>query len=143
MVEAIDAADLVVLGPGSWFTSVIPNVLIREIAEALARTSATKVLVLNLAPQPGETAGFSAEQHLHVLRQHAPDIDFDSVLVDPRMPLSATEREHLERAAAGLGARVVTAEIARTRADGTMMAVHDPVLLASVLAASTSAPAGE
>ncbi|MCD2261817.1 uridine diphosphate-N-acetylglucosamine-binding protein YvcK [Dietzia aurantiaca] len=143
VVEAIDTADLVVLGPGSWFTSVIPNVLIREIAEALARTSATKVLVLNLAPQPGETAGFSAEQHLHVLRQHAPDIDFDSVLVDPRMPLSATEREHLERAAAGLGARVVTAEIARTRADGTMMAVHDPVLLASVLAASTSAPAGE
>lgn len=143
VVDAIENADLVVLGPGSWFTSVIPNVLIREIADALARTDATKVLVLNLAPQPGETAGFSAEQHLHVFRQHTPEIEFDSVLVDSRMPLSATEREHLERAAAGLGARVVTAEIARTGADGNMMAVHDPVLLASVLATSTPASAGE
>lgn len=143
VVEAIGGADLVVLGPGSWFTSVIPNVLIREIADALAATSATKVLVLNLAPQPGETAGFSAEQHLHVLRQHAPEIDFDAVLVDPRMPLSGTEREHLERAAAGLGARVVTAEIARTGTDGTMKAVHDPVLLASALAASMPATAGD
>lgn len=143
VVEAIGAADLVVLGPGSWFTSVIPNVLVRDIADALARTPATKVLVLNLAPQPGETAGFSAEQHLHVLRQHAPEIDFDVVLVDPRMPLSGTEREHLDRAAAGLGARVMSAEIARTAADGTMRAVHDPVLLASALAASMPANAGE
>ena len=143
VVEAIAGADMVVLGPGSWFTSVIPNVLIHEIADALATTSATKILILNLAPQPGETAGFSDEQHLHVLRQHAPEIDFDAVLVDPRMPLSGTEREHLERAAAGLGARVVTAEIARTGADGSMMAVHDPVLLASALATSMPATAGE
>lgn len=136
VVEAIDGADLVVLGPGSWFTSVIPNMLVPDIAAALARTPATKVLVLNLAPQPGETAGFSAEQHLHVLRQHAPEVDVDVILVDPRMPLSATEREHLERAAAGLGARVETAEIARTAADGTMRPVHDPALLATALAAS-------
>lgn len=138
VVEAIDAADVVVLGPGSWFTSVIPNVLVPEIAAALARTSATKVLVLNLAPQPGETAGFSAEQHLHVLRQHAPDVDVDVVLVDPRMPLSGTERDHLDRAAAGLGARVVTTQIAKTSADGTMRPVHDPALLSSALAASAS-----
>ena len=138
VVEAVDAADVVVLGPGSWFTSVIPNVLVPEIAAALARTPATKVLVLNLAPQPGETAGFSAEQHLHVLRQHAPQIDVDVILVDPRMPLSGTEQEHLDRAAAGLGARVVTAEIAETAADGTMKALHDPELLASALVTSTS-----
>ena len=101
------------------------------------------MLVLNLAPQPGETAGFSAEQHLHVLRQHAPQIDFDVVLVDPRMPLSAAERDHLERAAAGLGARVVTAEIACTAKDGTIRAVHDPESLAAALAASVPANAGE
>jgi len=143
VVSAIDAADLVVLGPGSWFTSVIPNVLIKEIADSLARTRATKVLVLNLAPQPGETAGFSAEQHLHVLRQHAPAIDFDAVLVDSRMPLSGTEREHLERAAAGLGARVHTSEIARTGEDGTMSAVHDPTQLARALADVMPAGAGD
>ncbi|HMT50045.1 uridine diphosphate-N-acetylglucosamine-binding protein YvcK [uncultured Dietzia sp.] len=141
VVEAIEGADIVVLGPGSWFTSVIPNTLVPEIAAALARTDATKALVLNLAPQPGETAGFSAEQHLHVLRQHAPEVDFDVILVDPRMPLSATEREHLDRAAAGLGARVLTAEIAETGPDGTMRSVHDPVLLAAALAGAASAGA--
>lgn len=138
VVAAIEEADLVVLGPGSWFTSVIPNMLVPEIAAALTRTTARKILVLNLAPQPGETAGFSAEQHLHVLRQHAPGVDIDVILVDPRMQLSSTEMEHLERAAAGFGARVTTAEVARTGADGTMSAVHDPVLLAAALAAATS-----
>ncbi|MDV8000285.1 uridine diphosphate-N-acetylglucosamine-binding protein YvcK [Rhodococcus sp. IEGM 1408] len=134
VVDAIERADAIILGPGSWFTSVIPNMLVPGIAAALARTSATKILILNLAPQPGETAGFSAEQHLHVLRQHAPEVDVDVVLVDPRMPLSGTEREHLDRAATGLGARVLTAEIAKTAADGTMRPVHDPVSLASALA---------
>ena len=138
VVEAIDGADAIILGPGSWFTSVIPNMLVPEIAASLARTSALKILILNLAPQPGETAGFSAEQHLHVLRQHAPGVDVDVILVDPRMPLSGTEREHLDRAAAGLGARVLTVEIAETAADGTMRPVHDPALLASALATVTS-----
>src|SRR5699024_7376947 len=90
VVDAIDSADLIVLGPGSWFTSVIPNVLVPDIAAALARTTARKLLVLNLAPQPGETAGFSAEQHLHVLRLHAPEVGVDVILVDPRMQLSGT-----------------------------------------------------
>lgn len=143
VVEAIEGADLIVLGPGSWFTSVIPNVLVPDIAAALARTSAAKVLVLNLAPQPGETAGFSAEQHLHVLRQHAPDVDIDIVLVDPRMPLSGTERDHLDRAAAGLGARVMTAEIAKTASDGTMRAIHDPESLSAALAAAVRAGSAE
>lgn len=136
VVEAIEAADAVVLGPGSWFTSVIPNVLVPAIADALARTTARKILVLNLAPQPGETAGFSAERHLHVLRQHAQDVDVDVVVVDPRMQLSAAERDHLDRAARGLGATVLTAEVARTAADGTMRPVHDPTLLSAALAAA-------
>lgn len=136
VVEAIEDADLIVLGPGSWFTSVIPNMLVPDIAAALARTRARKMLVLNLAPQPGETAGFSAEQHLHVLRQHAPDLTVDVVVVDSRMQLSAVEREHLERAATGLGARIHTAEVARTGTDGTMSAVHEPARLAEVLISS-------
>lgn len=143
VVDAIDSADLIVLGPGSWFTSVIPNVLVPDIAAALARTTARKLLVLNLAPQPGETAGFSAEQHLHVLRQHAPEVGVDVILVDPRMQLSGTEREHLERAAAGFGARIETAEVAQTRADGTMKAVHDPALLAEALTVAAVSGTGE
>lgn len=138
VVTAIEGADAVVLGPGSWFTSVIPNVLVPGIADALARTSARKILVLNLAPQLGETAGFSAERHLHVLRQHAPGVDVDVILVDPRMQLSGREQDHLDRAARGLGARVHTVEMAHTGADGTMRAVHDPTLLATALVAAVS-----
>ena len=68
-VDAIMAADLVVLGPGSWFTSVIPHVLVPGLAAALRATTARRALVLNLVAEPGETAGFSVERHLHVLLQ--------------------------------------------------------------------------
>ena len=81
-VDAIMAADLVVLGPGSWFTSVIPHVLVPELAAALKATRARRALVLNLAAEPGETAGFSTERHLHVLAQHAPGFSVHEVIVD-------------------------------------------------------------
>ena len=71
-VDAIMNADLIVLGPGSWFTSVIPHVLVPQLAAALQATSARRALVLNLVAEPGETAGFSVERHIHVLAQHAP-----------------------------------------------------------------------
>src|SRR6185295_11282999 len=71
-VDAIMAADLVVLGPGSWFTSVIPHVLVPQLSAALQATMARRALVLNLVAEPGETAGFSVERHIHVLAQHAP-----------------------------------------------------------------------
>ncbi|PRC48285.1 hypothetical protein C6A85_80615, partial [Mycobacterium sp. ITM-2017-0098] len=70
-VDAIMNADLVVLGPGSWFTSVIPHVLVPQLVVALQATTARRALVLNLAAEPGETAGFSVERHIHVLAQHA------------------------------------------------------------------------
>lgn len=134
VIAAIDQADAVVLGPGSWFTSVIPNVLIPEIATALRCTEAVKIVVLNLAPQTGETAGFSAERHLHVLAQHAPDLLVDHVIVDPRTGLSQREFDHLERAARNLGARVHVAEVAAVRGDGSMRVVHDPSRLAAAIA---------
>src|SRR6201998_43255 len=70
-VDAIRAADLVVLGPGSWFTSVIPHVLVPELAAALQATTARRALVLNLVAGPGGTAGFSGERHLHARAQDA------------------------------------------------------------------------
>ncbi|QNG18895.1 uridine diphosphate-N-acetylglucosamine-binding protein YvcK [Rhodococcus triatomae] len=127
-VAAITAADMVVLGPGSWFSSVIPHVLVPELLDSLTATSARKVLVLNLAPEPGETAGFSAERHLHVLSQHAPDFDVDFVLVDSATVPPGREREHLARAAGGFGAEVVYADVA---ARGTH--THDETKLGAVL----------
>ena len=74
-LQAIGAADWVVLGPGSWFTSVLPHLLVPELAAALVGTRARRLVALNLAPQPGETTGFSPHAHLEVLAEHAPAAD--------------------------------------------------------------------
>ena len=71
LLEAIGAADWVVLGPGSWFTSVLPHLLVPDLAAALVGTRARRLVALNLAPQPGETTGFSPHAHLEVLAEHA------------------------------------------------------------------------
>src|SRR5699024_11088864 len=92
-VDAIMAADLVVLGPGSWFTSVIPHVLVPGLTAALQATSARRVLVLNLDAEPGETAGFSVERHLHVLAQHAPRFVIHDIIIDAEQVPSERERE--------------------------------------------------
>ncbi|SHU97728.1 Uncharacterised protein family UPF0052 [Mycobacteroides abscessus subsp. abscessus] len=126
-IDAIMAADLVVLGPGSWFTSVIPHVLVPELFAALQQTPARKALILNLAPEPGETAGFSAERHLHVLSQHAPEFGVHDIVVESASA-DSTERDHLTRAAALFNAQVQFADVSRP---GTHL--HDPAKLAAVL----------
>ena len=127
-VDAIMSADLVVLGPGSWFTSVIPHVLVPELASALQATTARRALVLNLVAEPGETAGFSAERHLHVLAQHAPDFTVHDVIIDAEGVPSEREREQLRRTATLLHAQVQFADVARP---GTPL--HDPGKLAAAL----------
>ena len=127
-VDAIMAADLVVLGPGSWFTSVIPHVLVPELAAALKATSARRALVLNLAAEPGETAGFSTERHLHVLAQHAPGFSVHEIIVDAARVPSDRERDQLRRTASLLEASVQFADVSRP---GTPL--HDPAKLAAAL----------
>jgi len=123
-VRAVLDAEVVFLGPGSWFTSVIPHLLVPALHDALVRTPATKVVILNLVPQPGETAGFSPERHLDVLFQHAPGLRVDVVIAD-RESVAAPAR--LRDAAAGLGARALLADVAADGREG----VHDPDALAS------------
>ncbi len=126
-LRAVGEADLVVLGPGSWFTSVLPHLLVPDLATALATTAARRILILNLAPQPGETAGFSPEQHLSVLRDHAPSgftvhavlADTDAVAVPAR----------LHRCAATLGGHAYLDRVAQ---DGSTDR-HNPVELAAAL----------
>jgi uncharacterized cofD-like protein len=81
-VKAIAAADVVVIGPGSLYTSLIPIVLIREIAEAIAHSTARVVLVMNLMTEPGETEGYTAADHLLALRRHAPGVPIHDVLLN-------------------------------------------------------------
>ncbi|HKS46759.1 MAG TPA: uridine diphosphate-N-acetylglucosamine-binding protein YvcK [Amycolatopsis sp.] len=122
-VDAVLGAEAVFLGPGSWFTSVLPHLLVPELHDALVRSEATKVVILNLIPQPGETAGFSPERHLDVLFQHAPDLRVDVVIAD-RGSVAAPAR--LSDAAAGLGARTLFADVADPKVAGS----HDPDALA-------------
>ncbi|MEZ0049731.1 putative cofD-like protein [Mycobacterium sp. MAA66] len=127
-VDAIMSADLVVLGPGSWFSSVIPHVLVPQLAAALQATEARRALVLNLAAEPGETAGFSAERHVHVLSQHAPGLTVHDIIVDAASVPSERERDQLRRAASYLDAQVEFADVSRP---GTPL--HDPARLAAAL----------
>jgi uncharacterized cofD-like protein len=127
-VDAIMAADLVVLGPGSWFTSVIPHVLVPQLAKALDKTTARRALVLNLVAEPGETAGFSAERHIHVLAQHAPGFRVHDIIVDAAGVPGERERDQLRRTAALLDAQVEFADVSRP---GTPL--HDPARLAAAL----------
>ncbi len=122
-VTAIAQADWVILGPGSWFTSVLPHLLVPDLRNALTETEAGRVVVLNLQSQPGETEGFSPEAHVEALVSNAPGFSADVVLADPREVQDPTA---LERACRRLGAVLMLEPVAL--GDGTPR--HDPVLLA-------------
>ena len=122
-VEAILDADWVVLGPGSWFTSVLPHLLVPELRGALTKTDARLLVTLNLAEQPGETDGFAPETHLEVLLAHAPELGLDVVLADPG---AVADGPALQASAEAYGARLVLAPVAA--GDGSP--THDPVMLA-------------
>ncbi len=127
-VDAVRDADWVVLGPGSWFTSVIPHLLVPELCRAVVETRGRVVVVLNLAPQAGETPGFAPADHLAALLEHAPDLRVHTVLADVR---SVPDRAALEDAVAAAGARLEVADIGA--ADGSPR--HDPGKLAAAYAA--------
>lgn len=127
-VQAVLDADVVTLGPGSWFSSVIPHVLVPELLDALKRTEARRVLILNLAPEAGETGGFSPERHLHVLAAHAEGLEFDDILIDEATVPPGPEREHVIRATSLFRARPHFLPVG---APGTHQ--HDPVAVARAL----------
>jgi uncharacterized cofD-like protein len=108
-LAAIERADWVVLGPGSWYTSVLPHVLVPQLRSALTSTPAQVCVTLNVAPQLGETEGFSSSTYLEVLAVHAPDLGVDVVLADEG---GVVDMPMLEETVDGLGARLVVAELA-------------------------------
>jgi uncharacterized cofD-like protein len=125
-LEAIGEADWIVLGPGSWFSSVIPHLLVPELRKAIATSTARKVVTLNLSEE-GETEGFTPEMHLEVLAAYAPELVIDVVVADPR---SVPDSGLLSRVAHDLGAEMQVSEVAM--GDGT--ARHDPRRLAHAYA---------
>lgn len=81
-MEAIKNADLITVGPGSLYTSLLPPLLVNGVAEAISATNAVKALVCNLMTQPGETNGLSARRHLEIIRDYAPRVQFDYIIVN-------------------------------------------------------------
>ena len=139
-IDAIGQADMIVLGPGSLYTSVIPNLLTAGIAEAVRRSRAVKVYVMNVMTQPGETEGFSGEDHIRALLSHGGEGLFRYVLANDRpIPADAAAVYGKGNAAPvtvdaaavrALGAEPVFRPVA-SWADGLIR--HDPAELAGAL----------
>ncbi len=137
VLAALRQAQLVVLGPGSLFTSIIPNLLVRGVVQALAESRALKVYVANLVTQPGETTGFSLGDHLQALKTYAPSLQVDVVLanseplppeVAARYRAAGAEPVALEGVS---GVRVEARKLLKVTPEGTVR--HDPERLAQAL----------
>jgi len=124
-VQAVRDADWVVLGPGSWYSSVLPHLLVPELRAALLGTRARIVVTLNLTPDD-ETQGMRAVDHLAVLRAHAPELPVHAVIVDPA---SVDDVGELADLCASTGTRLLVRQVRR----GDQSAVHDPLRLAAAL----------
>lgn len=112
-LTAIQEADLIILGPGSLYTSVIPNLLVHETAEAIRASSAIKVYICNAMTEPGETIGYSAADHVKAIYEHAGAGIIDYVLINTEeIPAELLERYRLE------GGAPVVADMARVRGLG-------------------------
>lgn len=125
----IAEADWAFLGPGSWFSSVLPHVRVPALREAIIATGARLVVVLNLEEQVGETGGFGPADHLRVLLEHAPHLRVHTVLADPSS-FDAERLVELRQTAATAGATLVLADVA---ADDRSPR-HDPRKLAAAYA---------
>ena len=98
-LKAIAEADLITLGPGSLYTSLLPNLLVSRIAQQIARAKATRVYIGNLMTQPGETAAYSAAEHLEAIIQHVGLNIFEYALLNNRsFPLAMRRRYAAEQA---------------------------------------------
>jgi uncharacterized cofD-like protein len=138
-LEAIDEADLILLGPGSLYTSILPNLLIPEIANAIARSKAPRVYVANLMTQPGETSGYALADHLRAIRQHTTRPVIDWVVANRQAISPAVARRYRAQGAAPvaidlaalqkLGYRVILDNLLEEH--GVIR--HDPARLAQLL----------
>ncbi len=133
-LAAISDAEWIILGPGSWYSSVLPHLLVPAQLDALLSSPAKRALVMNLDAgqksgvplgEPGEAIGLTAVEHLELLSAHAPELHFDVVIVDPQSQPASTE---LAEYLAAQGSRLIVADVA----SGPGSLQHDPEKLAAL-----------
>lgn len=138
-LAAIAEADIITLGPGSLFTSVIPNLLVTGIPAAIRRSKAVKTYFVNLMWQPGETTDFRASDHVRAIHQHAGGKLLDYAVVNIRPITSALKKRYARQAALPvendidalfkMGLKVVAGNLAQT----SQMIRHDPAATAAII----------
>lgn len=141
-LDAIRNADLITLGPGSLYTSVIPNLLVKGVSEAIGRSRALKVYFVNLMWQPGETINFAASQHVKALNDHARTQLIDCVVLNSAPIPPNLQKKYAQaqvkpvendfEALADLGVKVVTAELIGDSSTTDQKVRHSPAALAEV-----------
>ncbi len=141
-IEAIESADLIILGPGSLYTSVIPNLLVPEIREAIASSKAPRIYICNIMTQPGETQDYTVADHIQAMDRICGGKVFDAVLVQRYNPSERAlqryaqensipvffDRENVKK----LGRRTIYADVMDEDPE-TGYVRHDPQRLAGVL----------
>ncbi len=142
MLAAIRNADLIVLGPGSLYTSIVPNLLVPEIVAAIAASPAPRIYVCNIMSQPGETDGYSVSDHVRVLDRICGRRIFDAVLAQKKPPSESALRRYAQEQAAPIeidrqtllhmGCRVILANV-MDEDPTTQYVRHSPQRLARVL----------
>ena len=141
-IKAIEEADYIIIGPGSLYTSLITNLLVTEIADAIAATDIPRIYICNIMTQPGETDGYSVSDHIQAIDKACDNKKlFDAVLVHKKIPSAqaliryAQQNAHpvfLDREAViRLGRRIIPANILFEDENGAVR--HDPQKLAKVL----------
>ncbi len=130
-ISAILAADWITIGPGSWYSSVLPHLLVPAQRDALIASKAKKIVLVNLDARPtiipvDEAGGQPPEDHLALLAAHAPGLRLDVVMADPT---TVSNHRRLIEVAGDLGARVIIADLV----DGLDSVHHDPTKLARAL----------
>lgn len=142
VLKAIEQAEYIILGPGSLYTSIIPNLLIPEIREAICRSSVPRIYVCNIMTQPGETDGYTVADHIKAIDKVCQGKVFDAVLVQGRSPSAQALKKYAEEGShpvyldreeiTKLGRRIVQANVMNENPDSSYVR-HEPKLLAKAL----------
>ncbi|HAG83598.1 MAG TPA: hypothetical protein DCL61_21220, partial [Cyanobacteria bacterium UBA12227] len=142
VIKAIQEADYIIIGPGSLYTSIIPNLLVPEITEAIAASTVPRIYVCNIMTQPGETEGYTVSDHIQAIDNACGKTLFDAVLVHRKVPSAqalikyAQVNSHpvfLDREATHqLGRRIVSVNV-MDEDETTNLVRHNPERLARVL----------